>query len=46
MTTRTPLPAPPLHDAALWLIGAPAAALRAADARSLINKDEPTRPNH
>ena len=30
MTTRTPLPAPPLHDAALWLIGAPAAALLAA----------------
>ena len=34
MTTRTPLPAPPLHDAALWLIGAPAAALLAAYARA------------
>lgn len=30
MTMRTPIPAPPLHDAALWLIGAPAAALLAA----------------
>lgn len=30
MTTRTPIPSPQLHDAALWLIGAPAAALLAA----------------
>lgn len=30
MTTRTPIPAPPLHDAALWLIGAPVTALLVA----------------